>query len=495
MTVTFDHATLSKLSPRDLKVLIWRQKWLQTARPNQLPPDDDSWLEWILRSGRGFGKTRAGAEWMGYEALMDPEALPSFVIAPTLNDVRYTCFEGPTGILTLLPAEVIADYNKTNLIIILDNGAQIRGFSAEEPERLRGPQCSRGWLEEVGAWGPRDEETFDMFMMGLRLGPRPRFAVTTTPKPRDLIRTLTTPKSRRIIVSGSTYDNKANLPDSFFEQLKKYEGTQLGRQELEGELIDAEEGGIIQRGWIRKWPANKPLPKFEWVVTSYDTAFTERTIDKRTMNADPTACGIFGVFWADDGSTHILLIDCWQDHLSLPELTKRVKKQMEVGYGDDQDTPILKPMIGPARSQGAGRKSDIILIEDKGSGISLRQNLALDGIFTYPYNPGRADKTTRLHLASDVFARGQFWVPESEHPDRKGQFKTWAEPLVTQICSYRGPNSIKHDDFCDVVSQVVIFLKTKNMVNAIKRPKTDRERDRELEENPAPKSKGNPYAQ
>lgn len=493
MTVTFDRATLSKLSPRDLRVLIWRQKWLNTARPKQLPPDDTPWTEWILHSGRGFGKTLSGAQWLAYEALIDPEHLPSCVIAPTLNDVRYTCFEGHTGILTLIPPEVVAEYNKTNLIITLDNGATIRGFSAEEPERLRGPQYARGWLEESGAWGPRDEETFDMFMMGLRLGPRPRFVCTTTPKPRELIRKLVAPKKNRVVVGGSTYDNKANLPESFFEQLAQYEGTQLGRQELEGEVIDAEEGGIIQRSWLRLWPHDKPLPKFEWVVTSYDTAFTEKTIDKRTSNADPTACGIFGVFWGEDGSSNILLIDCWQDHLSLPELTKRVKKQMETGYGDDQDTPMLKPMFGPPRSQGAGRKSDIILIEEKGSGISLRQNLAADGVFTYAYNPGRADKLTRLHLASDVFARGQFWVPESSQ--HAGRLANWSDLLVTELCSYRGPNSIKHDDFVDVTTQAIIFLKTKNMISSLKKTKSELSRDRDLEENPPPRTKGNPYAQ
>lgn len=488
----FTPEQLSKLSPRDLKVLIWRKKWLMTARPKQLPPDDIPWTEWILHSGRGFGKTLCGAQWVAFEALTDPKADASFVIAPTLNDVRYTCFEGPTGILTLIPPEVVKDYNRTNLIITLDNGAVIRGFSAEEPERLRGPQCARGWLEEAGAWPMNvDEETFNMFMMGLRLGDRPRFVCTTTPKPKEFIKKLLAPKKNRVVIGGSTYENRANLPESFFDQLKQYEGTQLGRQELEGELIDAEEGGIIQRSWIRLWAHDRPLPKFEWVGTSLDTAFTEKTQNRKTLSADPTACGVFGVFWSEDGTTNVMLLDCWQDHLSLPDLTKRVKKEMEAAYGDDDDRPLLKPLIGPARMATSGRKSDFILIEEKGSGISLRQNLAADDIFTYSYNPGRADKLTRLHLASDVFARGQFWVPESEnHPGRP---KTWVEPLISQLCSYRGPNSIKHDDFVDVTTQLIIFLKTKNMLTPEKRPKMERERERDDAVRPrAPRI--NPYA-
>jgi len=491
MSVQLDRNMLSKLSERDLKVLLWRQKWINTARPDQIPPENVEWNEMICLAGRGWGKTLTGMQWLGYEALRDPQALPSFVIAPTLSDVRYTCFEGPTGLVTLLPQEAIRDFNRSNLIITLDNGAVIRGFSAEEPERLRGPQCARAVLEEVAAWGSSDEATFDMFMMGLRLGPNPKFMVTTTPKPRDLIRKLASPKAKRIVINGTTYDNKANLPQSFFDQLVQYEGTQLGRQELQGELIDAEEGGIINRSWIQLWPASKPLPKFEWIIMSLDTAFTERTIDKKTHNADPTACGVFGVFWHED-IQHVMLLDCWQDHLGLPDLIKRVKKEMNVAYGDDQQAPMLAPLIGPKRMAGSGRKPDIILIEDKGSGISLRQSLSQDGIFTYAYNPGRADKLTRLHLSSDVFARRQFWVPESEKFPKKP--RTWADPLITQLCSFRGPNSLKHDDFVDVCTQSVIFLKTKNMLDTMKKPKPERERE-DNERAPRYTPRGNPYAQ
>ena len=493
--VAFDRATLSKLTADQLKTLIWRQKWLNTARPNQLPPPGD-WTEWGLMAGRGFGKSLCGNQWLAIEAVTDPLHLPSAVIAPTLNDVRYTCFEGHTGILTLIPPELVAEYNKTNLIITLTNGSIIRGFSSEEPERLRGPQFCRCYCDEISSWS-KDEETWDMMMFGLRLGPNPKVVWTTTPKPKDLIRKLVAPKAGRHITTGSTYDNKANLPDSFFDQLKQYEGTQLGRQELEGELIDAEEGGVIKRSWIRLWPHDQTLPKFEFLVMSLDTAFTEKTVQRKTLNADPTACGVWGVFWHED-RTNILLLDCWEDHLSLPDLTKRVKKEMEIAYGDDDDAPMLKPMFGPSRSTqgyGAGRKPDIILIEEKGSGISLRQNLSADGIDTYAYNPGRADKLTRLHLCSDVFARGQVWVPESDKKERRGKPRSWCDNLIVQICSYRGPGSVRHDDQLDQATQAIIFCKNKGLITAVKKDKAERTKDRDREENPPPKSRGNPYAQ
>lgn len=486
----FTPEQLSKLSPRDLKVLIWRKKWLMTARPKQLPPDNDDWSEWGVLAGRGFGKSLTASQWIAFEALTDPQALPSAVIAPTLNDVRYTCFEGHTGILTLIPPEVVKDYNKTNLLITLDNGAIIRGFSAEEPERLRGPQFARIAADEIAAWA-KDEDTWDMAMMGLRLGPHPKVIWTTTPKPRDLIRKLVTPKKGRIITHGTTYENKDHLPESFFQQLVQYEGTQLGRQELEGELIDAEEGGVIQRSWLRLWPHDQPLPKFEWIIMSLDTAFTEKTVDRRTHNADPTACGVWGVFWHEE-ITGILLLDCWQDHLGLPALTKRVKKEMDVAYGDDEDRPLLKPLIGPSRLATSGRKPDIILIEEKGSGISLRQNLERDGIFTYAYNPGRADKLSRLHMVSDVFAKRQVWMPESEN--RAGQPKSWCDPVITQLCSYRGPGSIKHDDHVDQTTQAIILAKNKGLITDIKKSRDDRRREEDQEAARSHVKRVNPYA-
>lgn len=511
----FDAATLSKLSVRDLKVLQARQDWLNTARPKQLPPDmaqrkgppgpdgtdngeavDPEWDEWGLLSGRGFGKTLCGGQWLWPEALADPQANPSFVIAPTLNDVRYTCFEGPTGLLSVMPPEIVRDYNKTNLIITLDNGAVIRGFSAEEPERLRGPQAARVWADELAAW-TMAQETWDMMRFGLRLGPRPRVVWTTTPKPKDLIRKLVEPKAHRIITRGSTYENRANLAPSFFDQLVQYEGTQLGRQELEGEIIDAEEGAIIARKWIRLWPSRKPLPAFEFVVLSFDTAFTERQIDRKTHDPDPTACGAFGAFWNPDTErTEIMVLDAWDEHLGMPDLIPRVKKEMKVAYGDDAHArPTLKPLIGPQRIQGTGRKPDILLIEDKGSGISLRQMLEREGVPVYPYNPGNADKAARLHMVSHIFAQGLVWVPESgKHP---GNPATWVQPMVTQLVTYRGKDSIKHDDYVDVSTQAIRLFVEKGIVTGVKKTQEVREKERDAEEvrEHQRRNRGNPYAQ
>ena len=276
----------------------WQARWGGTARDNQIPPSEN-WTECGYLAGRGFGKTRVGAEWLTRNVFLDPSGFDSCVIAPTYQDVKFTCFEGESGILSVLPPELLVEHNKSDMIIRMRNIAggvsTIRGFTAEKPERLRGPQHTRGWFDELAAW-QYDEDTWDMAMMGLRLGVSPQVLWTTTPKPRELIRKLSKPQDKRIIVRGSTFDNKANLPDSFFRQLEQYEGTTIGRQELYGELIDPEESGIIKRSDFRLWPSKQPLPAFDYIIMSLDTAFTEATYDKKKGDPDSTACVVMGSF-------------------------------------------------------------------------------------------------------------------------------------------------------------------------------------------------------
>lgn len=483
-----DERKLKQLPADKLAVLLWQVKWASTVRDKQRPPEGD-WTEWGLLAGRGFGKTLTGAQWLAHETYFDPMAYPSHVIAPTLNDVRHTCFEGPAGLLAILPPEIVKDYNKTNLIITIEtvDGKKntIRGFSAEEPERLRGVQCARQWCDELAAW-TFGEETWDMAMMGLRMGRHTQTVWTTTPKPKEIVRKLVVPKKGRVITTGSTYENRAHLAPSFFDQLVQYEGTQLGRQELEGELIDMEEGGVVSRSDFRLWPAHKPLPPFDLIIMSLDTAFTEKTIDKRSHDPDSSACVVGGVFWHED-IRQLLILDCWAEQLGLPDLIRKVKKEKEVCYGDDQDVAIIKPMYGAGRPGSSGRKPDILVIEDKGSGISLRQMLEREGITTHSYNPGRADKLTRLHIVSPVFARKQVWLPESQkHP---GKPMTWVEPMVAQICSFRGSGSIKHDDYVDALTQMTRICIDKGFMTIAKRKKPGVNEDK-----PEKKKVVNPYA-
>lgn len=475
---------LSALPPDQLAFLAWQQRWVSTARPQQLPPES-GWSECGFLAGRGFGKTRVGAEWLGRAAYEDPSGLPSYVICPTLGDIKRVAFEGESGLLNVIPPELLVNYNKSDLSITIRNIAGgtsiLQGFSAEQPERLRGPQACRAWCDELAAWQYADE-TWDMMMMGLRLGPNPQVLWTTTPKPRQIIRRLTTPQDGRIIVRGATYDNRANLPDSFFKQLEQYEGTKLGRQELYGELIDPEEAGIIRRSWLRLWPADKPLPRFDWIIMSLDTAYTEKTVDKKG-DPDPTACSVWGVFHHEKRS-NVILLDCWEDHLGLPELVRRVRKELNTRYGEDADQALIKPLFGDSKPQTSGRKPDILLIEDKGSGISLRQTLEASGIEAYAYNPGRADKLSRLHIVSPIFAQKRVWIPESRK--NPGKPMTWADPLITQLCSFAGEGSIKHDDFVDSTTQAMRLMMDRGLITLVQ-PAVDKSPPRVVQ--------GNPYGQ
>ena len=475
------------MDARQAAFLLWQRDWAQTARANQIPElvAPGGFVEMGFMAGRGFGKTRVGAEWLGHKVFLDPAGFDSAVIAPTYQDVKFTCFEGESGLLSVIPPELIKAYNKSDLVIEMYNVTggvtSIRGFTAEKPERLRGPQHTRIWCDELAAW--MYDDVWDMAMMGLRLGKRPQVLWTTTPKPKELVRRLVAPKKGRVIVTGATYDNRANLPDSFFDQLAQYEGTTLGRQELYGELISPEESGIVRRSHFRLWPHDKPLPQFDLVVLSLDTAFTEATVDKRSGDPDPTACTVWGVFHHEKRN-NVLLLDCWDAHLGMPDLIRRVKKEMNISYGDDGDAALIKPLFGSSKPLTSGRKPDILLIEDKGSGISLRQMLEREGLEAYAYNPGRADKLTRLHIVSPIFARRMIWLPESaKHP---GQPRNWIDPLLHQLCSYTGPNSIKHDDYVDSTTQALRLMMDKRLLDAVQAKKD--------ETGPPPKALSNPYA-
>jgi predicted phage terminase large subunit-like protein len=178
--------------------------------------------------------------------------------------VRGTCFEGVSGLLSVIPADAIADYNKSRQELRLTNDSLIRGFSADTPDRLRGPQFHRAWCDELAAWTYPD--TWDQLMFGLRLGDDPRAIVTTTPRPTPLIRRLAK-DDRTYVTRGSTFDNADHLAPTALQQLReKYEGTRLGRQELEAEILDDVEGAL----WVRDVILYGDMPEMQRVVVGVD---------------------------------------------------------------------------------------------------------------------------------------------------------------------------------------------------------------------------------
>ena len=186
-----------------------------------------------------------------------------------------------------------------------------------------------------------------------------------------------------------------------------------------------------------------------------DTAFTEKTINKKTHDPDPTACVVIGHF-DHDGMIGFMVLDCWQEHLGFPDLVEKTKKEMTVRWGDDEFRAKIKPLVGSSKPYNMGKKPDHLIIEDKGSGISLRQMLYREGIFPIAYNPGNASKLTRLHAVSHIFEAGLVYLVESKKiPEEPA---TWTTEMVSQLCTFRGEGSIRHDDYVDAMTQALHWL-------------------------------------
>lgn len=235
---TVKRARLEKLTEEEALCLIY--DWEYWARPNQLAPINKAWYIWLLLAGRGFGKTRTGAEFIR-EQIEDGFDGRIHLIGPTAADVRDVMIEGESGILEVSPPWNRPEYLPSKRKLIWPNGAIGMAFSAEQPERLRGPQCGLLWADELASW--KYPLTWDMAMFGFRKG-NPLAVVTTTPKPTPLIKELITTKGV-VVTKGNSYENQDNLADIFFNTvIKKYEGTRLGEQEIHAKILEDTPGAL-----------------------------------------------------------------------------------------------------------------------------------------------------------------------------------------------------------------------------------------------------------
>jgi phage terminase large subunit-like protein len=248
-----------------------RRPWLGWRRPEQMPPAGD-WRTWLILAGRGWGKTRTGAEWVIDRIEDGAERIA--LIGPTAADARDVMVEGESGILAVCPPDLAANYEPSKRRITFASGAIATTFSADEPDRLRGPQHDFAWADELAAW--RYPEAWDQLQFGLRLGTDPRCIVTTTPRPTKEIRDLVAAETT-VVTKGSTFDNADNLAPAFLERiLAKYEGTRLGRQELYAEILDDVPGALWTRQMIEAavTGCTHPLPDAERMVVAVDPAIT-----------------------------------------------------------------------------------------------------------------------------------------------------------------------------------------------------------------------------
>lgn len=272
--------------------------WRASARPKQLPPGGE-WNIWLVMAGRGWGKNYVGSNWLAEQAAAHAGSEWA-ILCPTFRDVRKTAIEGTTGILAALSDAEVASYHRNELRVTLTNGARIYGYSADQPERLRGANLSGAWADELGSF--RYEQTwYEGLVPALRIGAHPRIIVTTTPRPTHLMRDLLGRDDGTVHVTrGSTWENTANLSGTALTELRRrYEGTRLGRQELEGELLAAIEGALWNREDIdtaRVRPDG--IPDLTRIVVAVDPAVTSKA------SSDETGIVVAG----EDGTGHAYVL-------------------------------------------------------------------------------------------------------------------------------------------------------------------------------------------
>ena len=295
-------SVLSSLSPEQAEEL--KYDWKFWARPDQLEPDG-KWNVWVALAGRGWGKTRAGAEWVRHRIMKNDRIV--HCVAPTKGDVRRVMVEGDSGLMnvchksdkTYRGKELgYPTWSPTNNTMTWANGSKAVFFSAEDPERLRGPQAYSMWADELCAWR-NAQETWDMAQFGLRLGKHPVSFITTTPKTTKLLRTILDDEKTHV-TTGSTYDNSANLADTFLDAVRKtYEGTRLGRQELYAEVLDEASGALWNRSLLAKCEIEKDqVPTLNRIVVAIDPAITS--------NAESDMTGIVVAGVDVNGTAYVL---------------------------------------------------------------------------------------------------------------------------------------------------------------------------------------------
>ncbi len=261
---------LSQMTEDECKALLYDWRGFH-ARPDQVAPEGD-WDIWLALAGRGWGKTRTGAEWVKEQ--VENGCMRVAIIAETQKDLEKVMVEGDSGLLSIYPEDEKPKYTKKPVELRFPNGALIQGYNATEPDQLRGPQFEAAWCDELAKWRYA-RETWDQLQFGMRLGDDPRVFVSTTPKPIQIIKDIVAGVEGKVVVTrGRTMDNSANLASKFLDKIcKQYEGTRLGRQELDAEIL----GDIPNALWTYAQidlTRVKEAPELGRIVVAIDPAVT-----------------------------------------------------------------------------------------------------------------------------------------------------------------------------------------------------------------------------
>ena len=397
---------LKQLGPAQAEEL--RYNWEFWARPEQLEPTGD-WNAWLALAGRGWGKTRAGAEWVRHRIKKGDKIV--HCVAPTKGDVRRVMVEGDSGLLnvcwkgdkTYRGKHIgFPIWSPTNNTLTWENGSKAVFFSAEDPERLRGPQAYSAWTDELCAWR-NAQETWDMMMFGLRLGRKPQVFITTTPKTTKLLRNIISdPKTH--ISKSSTFDNAANLADTFLDAVKKtYEGTRLGRQELYAEILDEASGALWNRELLFKCEIDRDeVPPLSRIVVSVDPAVTNKT------DSDMTGIIVAGI--DQEGTAYVL-----EDHTDHYSPKEWASKAIELYHEHMADRIVAE------RNQGGDMVRHTLQTEDENVPIKLvhasRGKMARAEPVSALYEQGKVKHVKGLNDLEDQMVQ---WEPLGSigSPDR-----------------------------------------------------------------------------
>ena len=284
------YATLS-----DQEAIALEYSWEFWSRPEQRAPPGN-WKSWLILAGRGFGKTRAGAEWVRQMVCGPTPEAPGkcrrvALVGETAKDTRDVMVEGDSGIMGVHPPEFMPLYEPSKARLTWPNGAEATLYNATEPNQLRGPQFDAAWLDELAKW-EKAAETYDMLQFGLRLGADPRQIITTTPRPVPIVKMLIADPTC-ITTRGSTYDNRANLAASFIREIeKRYEGTRLGRQELHADVLLDNPGALWKQEMIERnrETDHSKIPPLKRIVVAVDPAVADPKLATEDMSETGIVC-------------------------------------------------------------------------------------------------------------------------------------------------------------------------------------------------------------
>jgi len=391
------------------------QDWRIWARPDQLPPPEP-WSIWMQKSGRGSGKTRSGAEWFNRQA-KHTKYLGLF--GPTADDIRDVMIEGESGILACGPNKDRPEYFPSKKRLVYPNGAIATIRSAEEPERMRGPQYGKGWADEVGAW-QYGRQAFDMVMFGLRLGINPQLAITTTP-PSIRTRKVNIHANKKllkdiialpgtVVTHASSHDNPY-LPAVYFETLiRPYEGTVIGRAEIYAEIVEDVEGALWKQATIDEHRLDV-LPQFSRIVIGVDPS---GSADEEASEVGIVACGVTSELAPGATSrkeeNHYFVLEDLSGHYTPEEWARRV-------------------VYAYAKWQ-----ADVVVAETNYGGNMVVANIrAVDSEINVQAKTAATSKHIRAEPIANLYTQGRVhhfgiheqledqmctWVPGEKSPDR-----------------------------------------------------------------------------